>query len=506
MLVLAWLDARDAPLRAGLATDALHHVAAVRELARGEFPPRHNLVVEPGLPQGHYGPYLVALGFAARWTGAGPLRVLYAAGLVNLVAFVGLFHVVAVRLLGGGAGRWAAPAALLLWGPWPGREVEWPTWRWPGTTSLADAQNFFYPQQAGLVLLLAVVAVVAGPEPVSVRRAALATVLTATLIATHPLTALALLPPLGALIVSRLLTRTARPPAVAFLVALPALGLVLAAAWPYYPVLGLLKAASLPGLREPPAGPTSTAVSLVRPAATDVPAESLPLSTVLGPAIVGVAAAVGLARRRRPLLLLWLAGTLGMAWCPLLPLRHRFVLFAVLPAQLAAAWLLESAFHAGRTTRVLAVAVLAAGALSAGIRIRWLLDQEVPDLGFVARLTPDDAIVLADPATSNGVAGLAGRKVVAPQHPDLFLVAAGGWQRVLDVRAFLDPRTDAATRQALAERWHVTHVLVDRLALPELPRLPYRVVYEGGGYVLYDVRNATRCLGPTASTVLGMTG
>ena len=480
---LAWLYLRDAPLRAGLATDVFHHLAAVRELAKGEFPPRHNLVVEDGLPQGHYGPYLVLLGAVSRLTGASPRVVLYVAGVANLLAFVWGLALVAGRLLGDGAARWAPLAGVLLWGPWPGREVSWPSWQWPGTTSLAEAQNFFYPHQAGLVLLLFLLAVLLRPEPLSPRRAALGIGLMAALVATHPLTALAMLPALGALVATRVLGREARRAHIAFLVALPLLGLAVACLWPYYPVLGLLKAASHPGLREPVASPA--AVGLTHAAAGVDASGSLPILAVLGPTVIGVAAAAGLAWRGRPFLLLWLLADLALAFCPLLPLRQRFVLFAVLPAQIAAMGLLEEAQRAGRVLRAVAIAVLVAGALSAGERIRWLLDQEVPDLGFVARLTPEDAIVLSDPATSNGVAGLAGRKVVAPQHPDLFLVAAGGWQRVLDVAAFLDPRTDSAARQATLTRWRATHVLIDRIGGG--PTLPYPVIYEGGGYVLYEV-------------------
>src|SRR6185503_2859496 len=170
LLVVGWLYARDAPVRAGLQLDAQHHLASVRELARGEFPPRHNLIAG-SLPQGHYGPYLVALGWVARVTGLGPRPVLYAAGLLNLAAFAVLFRAAARMLVSPAAGRWAVPALLLLWGPWPSLVLTWPALGWPGTTSLADVQNFFYPQQAGLVLLLAV-AVVAG-QALTVRRAAL---------------------------------------------------------------------------------------------------------------------------------------------------------------------------------------------------------------------------------------------------------------------------------------------------------------------------------------------
>ena len=73
LLSVAWAYRHDAPLRAGVDHQ---HVASVRELARGEFPPRHNLIGGHA-PQGHYGPYFVALGFLARVTGAPPRTVLY---------------------------------------------------------------------------------------------------------------------------------------------------------------------------------------------------------------------------------------------------------------------------------------------------------------------------------------------------------------------------------------------------------------------------------------------
>ena len=93
VLVLGWLYRSDAPLRSSI---AFHHMASVRELAKGEFPPRHNLV-EGHTPQGHYGPYLVMLGALARWTGAGPLTVLDGAGLLGLVAFAFAFRVTSRR-------------------------------------------------------------------------------------------------------------------------------------------------------------------------------------------------------------------------------------------------------------------------------------------------------------------------------------------------------------------------------------------------------------------------
>jgi hypothetical protein len=492
LVTVAWLYAERAPLRAGLELDAQHHIAAVRELAKGEFPPKHNLVAGY-LPQGHYGPYLVGLGAAARISGAAPLGVLCVAGIASVLAFVAAANAAAGRLVGDGAGRWAPLATLLLWGPWPRPTLSWPSRGWPGSTSIADVQNFFYPQQAGLILLLLVLLLVTRTAEGKLRAwrwlAAFATA--GLLIASHPLSGLALVPMLGALALSERARRECGPRRIGLLLLVPAVGLGIAALWPYYPVLGLLQAARLPGLRvdpvpEPLGVDAIPSVIRAAPASSPVLGPTLPVVEILGPGLVGVLGLAALARSGRPFLAFWFAADLLLSLLPQLPLRHRFVFFAALPLQLAACGVLEQGWQRGRLPRALVCLVLLAGAVSAGQRIHWLLGREVPDLSFVARLTREDAVILSDQTTSNGIAGLAGRKVVAPQNPDLFLVAAGGWQRVLDVRRFLSKNATAAERAEIVRRWQVTAVLVDRLRL-DPPELPYPVVHEQAGYRLYAV-------------------
>jgi hypothetical protein len=483
---LAWLYAQDAPLRTGV---AFHHLASVRELARGELPPRHNLV-DAYLPQGHYGPYLVLLGTLARWTGAGPLALLQAAGLALLVAFAILVWRAAVRFASPEAGGFSLLAALLLWGPWPGRVMEWSAWGWPGTTSLADAQNFFYPQQAGLVLTLLLLLVVSPPCAQGERptlgpgRLVAALLVSALLIATHPLSGLALVPALAALGLAEPRAAGSRGARLALLLGLAPAGLALAALWPYYPVLALLEAFVHPAFREPL--PLGAEVAAALPGAALANPIAPPLS-VLGPALFGLPGCVVLARRGRPFLLAWALADLALASIPALPLRQRLLVCAALPLQLGASAAFAWAWSRGWLPRALVVALLALGGVSAAARIRWVLAREPPELGFVARLTPDDAVVLSDPRSSNAVAGLTGRKVVAPEGPDLLFLLAGGGQRIADVERFLRHGTTPAERAAILARWRVSHVLVDRLGHGG-PRLPDRVVYEGGGYVLYDVR------------------
>jgi hypothetical protein len=207
----------------------------------------------------------------------------------------------------------------------------------------------------------------------------------------------------------------------------------------------------------------------------------------LGPAVVGLVWCVVLAARRQPLLLVWAGLDLMLAAAPV-PFHQRFLVFALLPLQIAATGLLQAAWSRGWPGRLGAILLLAAGAVSAGERIAWTLDREPPRLEFVASQTPVEAIVLSDPATSSAVAGLTGRKVVAPDGPDVFLVMAGGWQRMNDARRFLAFGTPEDERRAILDRWHVTHVLVDTLRMPGAEPLPYPKVYEGGGYVLYDAR------------------
>jgi hypothetical protein len=514
---LAWLYGQDAPMRAGV---AFHHVASVRELARGEFPPRHNLV-EGHLPQPHYGPYLVALGFVARVTGLPPVTVLYGAGLVLLAAYLLVFRALARRLVGDAAAGWSALCATLLWGPWPAPVVRWAAWGWPGTTSLADAYNFFYPQHAAVLLLLVLLCLLipATPEDPDAAprkrldrwRAVGALVLGALLVATHPLTGFALAVAAMSLLAAELWRGPRRPLRLAGLLALPALALLLATLWPYYPVLELLKA-----FRLPPPEPFSSAVTAsppplaaiaasAAPTLVQVPFEPspaatpatpaglmkpppLPVNGTLGPALFGLGWAVVLALRGQPFLLIWSGGLLALAFVPQVPLHDRVLLFAAVPLQIAFCALLESAWSSRRVAaRVAALTLLAAGAASAAQRTAWVLDQEPPSLAWLTRVLPEDAVVLADGRTSNAVAGITGRKVVAPEGPDMLLVIRGGWQRVVDVDRFFATRTGAAERQAIVRRWGVTHVLIDTLGAGG-PSLPWPVVASEGGYVLYDVR------------------
>jgi hypothetical protein len=287
------------------------------------------------------------------------------------------------------------------------------------------------------------------------------------------------------------------------------LALLLATLWPYYPLLELLQAFRLP----PPQPFSTAAITSPAPSSSPIPPPSpvrdaqaspspstavgagglappppLPVNGTLGPALAGLGWAAVLALRGQPFLLLWAGGLLALAFVPQVPLHDRVLLFAAVPLQIACCALLERAWSCRRrAARLAAVALLAAGAVSAAQRAAWVLDQEVPDLGWLARILPDDAVVLADARTSNTVAGLTGRKVVAPEGPDMLLVIRGGWQRVVDVDRFLSPRTGPAEREAILRRWGVTHVLVDTLGAGG-PRLPYPVAATEGGYVLYDVR------------------
>src|SRR5262249_37204971 len=142
----------------------------------------------------------------------------------------------------------------------------------PGTTSLADSHNFFYPNQAGLVLLLAVLACLvaraespgpSAPSPAPApswprisahARPALAVLLSAALGAPHAPPGLALASAVAALALAEALGRRTSARRLAFLTALPVVALLLAALWPYYPVLGLLRVFARPELRGPLAG------------------------------------------------------------------------------------------------------------------------------------------------------------------------------------------------------------------------------------------------------------
>jgi len=141
-------------------------------------------------------------------------------------------------------------AGVLLLGPWPLRDSRWVSLAWPGPTSLADAQNFCYPQLAATLVLLVVLGALCGTTPLSrapsrarlVARLATLMVATALLITTHPLTGMALATALAALGVNWLLRREATVSRLVLLAAIPLGGFLIGLAWPYYPLAGLLRA------------------------------------------------------------------------------------------------------------------------------------------------------------------------------------------------------------------------------------------------------------------------
>jgi hypothetical protein len=162
----------------------------------------------------------------------------------------------------------------------------------------------------------------------------------------------------------------------------------------------------------------------------------------------------------------------------------------VLPLQIALADLLERLWTRGAGGRAVLAALLALGAASTLLRIDWLLRREKPDLSFVEKLTPAEAVILSDPLTSNGVAGLTGRKVVMPLHPDLFLLMADGPERMAGVQDFFSASTASARRLEVLRRWHVTHVLIDRLRQEPPADLPCLTTHNERGYLLCAVERA----------------
>ena len=126
-----------------------------------------------------------------------------------------------------------------------------------------------------------------------------------------------------------------------------------------------------------------------------------------------------------------------------------------------------------RSGRVAIGLAVAATSFVTWRRIEVIRDMEALDLGFAEHATREDAVVLASDLLSNAVAGLTGRKVVCPEGPDLFLIMAGGAERMRDQDLFFSPGTPLEERQRILDRWRVTHVLTDRLG-PRPVQLPFR--------------------------------
>lgn len=474
--------------RGYFSSDFWEHAAVVRELSVRPLSPRHPLFALDA-PHAYASPYLLAVGLAARVTGAAPTTALAIAGLVNMVLLVLAVRRFLVRLPHGEA---AAPYALLFIIFWWGKAA----WMWSGFFHIGMlGYTAAYPSTFAAAAMFFCVSLfmdaLDSGRPATFAAIAL---LVAVCMLSHPPTALVLFAALAVLLVARAPQRFWIN--AGLLVGALVAGIALAFVWPYFPVLKLFA-------DQPPEFHSWSGVfyqgvlGQIWPGVIALPAlfwrlrtdRRDPLVLLVGVlaviyAIGGITGRYGLGRTIAYIVVfIQIALAIAMvAWESHLPKRRAWLV----PAGCLVASLALFAYDKPPLPRI--------------IRI----DRQVwPEAkAILAPVHPGD-VVLADSRTSYLVPALSGGRVVAWRHP-VYWVPDHAERRKAEDQFFAGATDDE--RRAVITRYQVRWILLDRREVPLNPEEERRllslgcVVADRGALVLIEV--ADRCSRPTSTSAL----
>jgi hypothetical protein len=459
-------------------SDFGQHASAVQRVRDDPWHPANPLLKEPGDGSPYYSPYIVALGLAARATGAAGWQAVRWAGPLNLaVLLVGLGAYVRTLSARRLAPVYALLAFTLLWGTaakeWSGFCDLW---------SLTRGASYPSTFAVGVTLLLWAWTDRLAREDDGGGRGRAAWqhlglgAAAGVLLLVHPITALGAAVGTAATAAGRQRGWSGR---VVLRWALTAgAALAVAAAWPYFDVFAL-------------AGDTT--VDQVHRRLYTSPWQWY------GLALVGLPALLPRARRsaRDPLVLMCGAFCLlaGYGWLSGHYTYGRVIGLLLLPPQCALA--VELAAAPPWTRLRTALAPLAAVALAFAITAqvgavvpqRWLPVRTAhparwPDYRWVADRVPPGAVVLTDADVPLHVLPAYGLFLVAPTWPDPSTAPADRARRWADVTAYFARGTSPARRTAIARRYGARWLL--------LP--PYRRAPAGAALVAASPRTGERLL------------
>jgi alpha-1,6-mannosyltransferase len=444
--------------------DFWEHAAVVRDLAARPLAPRHPLL-DLAAPHAFASPYALGVALLSRLRGLGPIAALEVAGVVNLAVLLTGLHAFARAV----SARRAAPLltlwfTLFLWGP--------EAWRYSGFYHLASIGYVMpYPSTlaSGLTLLLLAAHARSGeePGPSNARRTVVTAVAAALVLLMHALTFLVLACGLAAFQARRpdTLARARR------LAITLAAAVLIAAPWPYFPVLKLL----------------------VREAAVFHPGNDVlyfdPLSRIW-PALLGIPV-LGwrFSRDRRDPLALFFVALAGVyivggatgAWS-----YGRVVAFAVLVLHVALADGLAGALEEARSAVPALPALVVVSLFATATAHPWLAPvvkearearlRHDPWLEFLKAHVGMDEVVLTPPDYSWYIPVFFGKLVGYPHR--LAFVPDQNERREAVERYFGDSAR-ADERRSIRTRWNVAAVLLPKVWLPDWERHAAELAADG---------------------------
>ena len=449
------------------------YAATVGELAVRPFHPV-NPLLGGGYAFAFHSPYLVALGLVARITGAQPVDVLVAQGLVNLALLAAaLYAFVATWVRRPPAAFYALLFLLLLWGRDP--------WSFSGFFHLRSlAYVLPYPSTFAAAVALGTLAAFARLADAPKAWVPLVVAVGALLFAVHPVTALFLWVGLFAWSLGAPRSRVHWM----LFAAAAAAGFGLALAWPLVPMRELWFG-QLARVHEGNDSMYDGPLARIAPALLGLPVlvlrlrrdrrDPLAIATLLLGLLVvygGITGAWTYGRLIAPAVILLQVALAGALADAERRLEGRPLLRLALPAVLAALLLAGSWTALGAVVRE---------ARNPGDRL-WLR--------FLAQRVGRDDVVMTDRDTCWYVPAFAGRVVAYPMQLPFVPDHA---ERLEAVGRFFEPGATESERRALLARYRVAYVLVPKHHFPDRPELRAELqalgptVYSDVEYDLVDV-------------------
>lgn len=475
--------------------DVYQHLSCIWEISKGTIPP-NNPITASNVPDVHYGPYLVLLGYIFALTQINPIILLYIAGLINLCLFIFFSFKFIKEMLGERIAIFSVISMLFVWGPWG---------IFAGVYKIFAGYNFFYPQGVAYTLLFASLYCLCKAKR-DKRYMIFGIILSVILFTTHLLTGIFYLILIYLFLLADIYkTKTFDRSYHLFLIGLPIITFLISLLWPFYPVLDAFL------VQSPHASLTAGGILSLNTSSSIIVPEKYsgnifyslvyiflnkyrPFGVIHYPVVAGFACfgIIGLWRlikEKRIFLPLWFIFCFFMVLI-LAPFYERFFLFSLIPLHIGFGILLDKFFRTEKKKFLtyFVVTLLVLSFLSTGFveYTQYTLSPKTDlNYNFIINNTERDSVIMSDKYTSWKIPALTGRKVIYGLHGCFY--PNNDSERLKAINTFYNPNTSNKERYEILKQWNVSYVVINTKTKPL--KLSYPVKYQDNRFILYDCKN-----------------
>ena len=452
-------------------SDVYQHLACIREISKGVIPP-HNPITASNVPDVHYGPYLVLLGYIFALTQINPIILLYIAGLINLCLFIFFAFKFTKEMLGERIAIFSVMSMLFIWGP---------LGRFAGVYKIFAAYDFFFPQGIAYTLLFASLYCLIKAKT-DKRYMIFSIVLSVLLFTTHLLTGTLYLILVYLFLIADCYKTKFDKSYHLFLIGLPIITFLISLLWPFYPVLDAFLVRSL----SPHASLTLKSTFSLSTSPITVPEKYsgnlfytfgcifarmfLPpyrithYPPIAGFACFGIIGLWRLIKERRIFFSLWFFFCFFMVVI-LAPYYERFFLFSLIPLHIGLGILLDKLFRTEKKfLTYFVISLLVLSFLSTGFVEYSTFHKTDLNYNFIINNTERDSVIMSDKYTSWKIPALTGRKVIYGLHGCGY--PNNDAERLNAINTFYNLTTSDKERYEILKKYNVSYVVVNNKTKP----------------------------------------